>query len=185
MKTMPGKNPVRGGGGSGSAWNLQEIRELIDLLIEREINEFEMEKGGVRIRIKRGNAQAEISGPGGYSATVPTLWPSPPPPVHPVASPSPSATDDTEGAESTEELHIIKSPIVGTYYASPSPSAPPFVKPGDVVEVGQALCIIEAMKLMNEIESEVAGEVVRIYVENGQPVEYGQSLFAINPSHKK
>ena len=87
--------------------------------------------------------------------------------------------------ESPEGLHLIKSPIVGTFYSAPAPNAPPFVKLGDVVQVGQVLCIIEAMKLMNEIESEVAGELVRVYVENGQPVEYGQSLFAIKPSHKK
>jgi acetyl-CoA carboxylase biotin carboxyl carrier protein len=80
---------------------------------------------------------------------------------------------------------VVKSPIVGTFYSSPSPSAPPFVKVGDEVQVGQPLCIIEAMKLMNEIESDAAGEIVRIYVENGQPVEYGQSLFAIKPSRKK
>ena len=182
---MPGKNPARGAGGSGSAWNLQEIRKLIDLLIEREINEFELEKSGVRIRIRRGNAQAEVTGPGGYSASVPAAWPSPPPP-HAAPSVVPrEAAGETESGESSEELHIIKSPIVGTFYDSPSPNAPPFVKLGDVVDVGQPLCIIEAMKLMNEIESEVAGEVVRTYVEAGQPVEYGQSLFAINPSHKK
>jgi acetyl-CoA carboxylase biotin carboxyl carrier protein len=90
-----------------------------------------------------------------------------------------------EPAESSEGLYIQKSPIVGTFYAAPAPNAPPFVKSGDVVQVGQVLCIIEAMKLMNELESEVAGEVARIYVENGQPVEYGESLFAIKPSHKK
>jgi acetyl-CoA carboxylase biotin carboxyl carrier protein len=92
---------------------------------------------------------------------------------------------DAAGAESTEGLFIIKSPIVGTFFASPAPNAPPFVQVGDNVGVGQVLCIIEAMKLMNEIESEAAGEVVRAYVENGQPVEYSQSLFAIRPSHKK
>jgi acetyl-CoA carboxylase biotin carboxyl carrier protein len=182
---MPGKKTTRGERTSGGAWNLQEIRDLIDLLIEREVSEFEMEKGGARIRVKRGNAQAEVSGPGGYSANPPAVWPSPLPPVHPVSAPSPpTASDEAEGAELSDELHIIKSPIVGTYYASPSPSAPPFVKLGDVVQVGQPLCIIEAMKLMNEIESEAAGEIVRIYAENGQPVEYGQSLFAIKPSHK-
>ncbi len=79
----------------------------------------------------------------------------------------------------------MKSPIVGTFYSSPSPNAPPFVKVGDAVQIGQVLCIIEAMKLMNELEAEVAGEIVRVYVENGQPVEYGQSLFAIEPAHKK
>ena len=79
----------------------------------------------------------------------------------------------------------MKSPIVGTFYAAPAPNAPPFANVGDVVQLGQVLCIIEAMKLMNELESEVAGEIVRIYVETGQPVEYGQSLFAIKPSRKK
>jgi acetyl-CoA carboxylase biotin carboxyl carrier protein len=92
---------------------------------------------------------------------------------------------DSSTTESIEDLYIIKSPIVGTFYNAPSPNAPPFVKAGDVVHAGQVLCIIEAMKLMNDIESEVAGEIVRIYAENGQPVEYGQSLFAIKPSHKK
>jgi acetyl-CoA carboxylase biotin carboxyl carrier protein len=173
---MPGRNPPRGGEASGSTWNLKEIRELIDVLIEREISEFEMEKGGSRIRIKRGNSHAENPGLAGYAVNGPTVWPSLPPPAVP-EQPAP--------AETTEEVHIIKSPIVGTFYSAPAPSAPPFVKLGDVVQVGQPLCIIEAMKLMNEIESEVAGEIVRIYVESGQPVEYGQSLFAINPSHKK
>jgi len=88
-------------------------------------------------------------------------------------------------AESAEDVFIIKSPIVGTFYASPAPNAPPFVKLHDSVQVGQVLCIVEAMKLMNEIESEVAGEIARIYIESGQPVEYGQPLFAIMPSHKK
>ena len=80
-----------------------------------------------------------------------------------------------------EDLHVVKSPIVGTYYESPSPGAPPFIKNGDMVEAGQVLCIIEAMKLMNEIESDVAGEIVKRFVNNGQPVEYGQKLFAIRP----
>ncbi len=84
-----------------------------------------------------------------------------------------------------EDIHVVKSPIVGTFYASPRPDAPPFIKLGDAVAVGQVLCIIEAMKLMNEIEADVAGEVVRIYVESAQPVEYGESLFAIRPAKKK
>ena len=183
---MPGRNPPRGGEGSGSTWNLKEIRELIDVLIEREISEFEMEKGGSSIRIKRGNSHAENPGLAGYAVNGPTVWPSLPPPAQAVPPVSPTAVpEEPAPAETTEEVHIIKSPIVGTFYSAPAPSAPPFVKLGDVVQVGQPLCIIEAMKLMNEIESEVAGEIVRIYVESGQPVEYGQSLFAINPSHKK
>jgi acetyl-CoA carboxylase biotin carboxyl carrier protein len=88
-------------------------------------------------------------------------------------------------ARLTEDLHLVKSPIVGTFYGSPSPGAEPFVKVGAFVETGQTLCIVEAMKLMNEIESDATGEIVRIFVENGQPVEYGQPLFGIRPSRKK
>ena len=84
-----------------------------------------------------------------------------------------------------EELHVIKSPIVGTFYAAPSPEAPPFVKVGDNIQAGQVVCIIEAMKLMNEIEADMGGEVVGVLAENGQPVEYGQSLFALRPARKK
>ena len=93
-------------------------------------------------------------------------------PVAPVAAATPAPE---------EELHTVKSPIVGTFYEAPSPGAPPFVKAGDMVEVGQVLCIVEAMKLMNEIESDVAGEIVKKLVRNGQPIEYGQELFAIRP----
>jgi acetyl-CoA carboxylase biotin carboxyl carrier protein len=181
---MPGKSTSRGGEGSGG-WNLKEICELIDVLVAREISEFEMEKGGVRIRIKRGNATAESGNSSASAATLPTAWASPPAPPSPApAAAAPATPGEAGSAEFAEDLHIIKSPIVGTFYSSPSPSAPPFVNVGDVVQVGQPLCIIEAMKLMNEIESEAAGEIVRIYVENGQPVEYGQTLFAIRPSHR-
>jgi acetyl-CoA carboxylase biotin carboxyl carrier protein len=98
-----------------------------------------------------------------------------PPSAAPPAAPIPPAEDELAGA------HIIKSPIVGTFYESPSPGAPPFVKAGDTVSVGQVLCIVEAMKLMNEIESDYSGTVVKRFVENGQPVEYGQQLFAVKP----
>ena len=110
----------------------------------------------------------------------PAVTPAP----HPLAT-GPSAPAEPSPAESLEGLHLIKSPIVGTFYSAPGPDAPHFVKLGDVIQVGQVVCIVEAMKLMNEIESDVAGEIVRIYIENGQPVEYGQSLFAIKPSHKR
>ena len=183
---MPGKNPRQTKEGSERPWNLEEIQELIDLLVKREISEFEMEKGGVKIRIKRGNSRAESFAPGGFAETrFETPLPSPVPHPASEARGSTPAVAEPSATESSEGLFLIKSPIVGTFYASPAPNAPPFVKVGDVVEVGQVLCIIEAMKLMNEIESEAAGEVVRIYAENGQPVEYGQSLFAIKPSHKK
>jgi acetyl-CoA carboxylase biotin carboxyl carrier protein len=180
---MPGKSTSRGAEGSGGAWNLKEICELIDVLIEREISEFEMEKGGVRIRIKRGNTAVESANPSASASNLPPAWASPPPLPNPPPTAA-AAPVEAAPAETLEDVHIIKSPIVGTFYSAPSPSAPPFVNVGDVVQVGQPLCIIEAMKLMNEIESEVAGEIVRIYVENGQPVEYGQSLFAIRPSYQ-
>jgi acetyl-CoA carboxylase biotin carboxyl carrier protein len=183
---MPGKGSSRGSGSSGSPWNVKEICELIDALAERQISEFEMEKGGVRIRIKRGNAVAESNSSHSTSSALPPAWAPPPPAADLVPALVPAAPPaDTLPTESTEDLHLIKSPIVGTFYSAPSANAPPFVSVGDVVEVGRPLCIIEAMKLMNEIESEAAGEIVRIYVENGQPVEYGQTLFAIRPSHRK
>ena len=184
---MPGRNPPGSREGSGGLWSLKDIRDLLDVLIEREITEFEMEKGGSRIRIKRGDSHGENPTAVAYPTNGPSAWPSPSPASVRAAEPAPPAAT-TEGpavVESAQELHIIKSLIVGTYYSAPAPNAPPFVKLGDIVQVGQPLCIIEAMKLMNEIESEVAGEIVRIYVENGQPVEYGQALFAINPSYKK
>ncbi len=181
---MPGKNPRQAKVSSERAINLDEIQDLIDLLIKREISEFEMEKGGLKIRIKRGNARTDSFGPVGFAESPLEALPPASRPASQTPAAAPAATG-THAPESAEGLHIIKSPIVGTFYSSPAPNAPPFVKAGDAVEVGQVLCIIEAMKLMNEIESEVAGEVVRIYSESGQPVEYGQSLFAIKASPKR
>jgi len=181
---MPGKKPPRHASGTTRTWTLADIQELLDVLAGREITEFEMKQAGVKIRIRRGNLR-----PGDQNA-VPDVYVAPAgaiaAPPAPTAQPNPasgSAPAASEpAAESAEGLFIMKSPIVGTFYAAPNPNAPPFAKVGDVVEVGQVLCIIEAMKLMNELESETAGKVVRVYVENGQPVEYGQSLFAIEPS---
>jgi acetyl-CoA carboxylase biotin carboxyl carrier protein len=178
-------------GSTGRPWELNNIQKLIDLIIEREIDEFEMESNGLRIRIKRGSSAASASAqvaPSLVSLPAAIVQAAAAPTTTPVAGQTetraaPVAETPTE--EVSEELHIVKSPMVGTFYNAPAPNAAPFVKPGDVVKVGQVLCIIEAMKLMNEIESDIAGEVVRGYMENGQPVEYGQSLFAIKPSHKK
>ena len=145
--------------------NLKELKEIIDIVIAREaIEELELEKSGVRLRIKRSSnhAVAHAAAPAAVATSAP------PPPV-------PAAT------EIEEELFYIKSPIVGTFYQAPSPNVEPFVSVGDFVEKGSVICIIEAMKLMNEIESEVAGEIVSILVDNGQPVEYGEKLFAIRP----
>ncbi|MGH9430591.1 MAG: acetyl-CoA carboxylase biotin carboxyl carrier protein, partial [Terriglobia bacterium] len=177
---MPAKK-VRHQEAEGS-WSMEEVRELLELLIEHGISEFEMERNGSRIRVRRGQS---VESPVLATSAAVTAMPAPAALSSPVPLPQPVAAHPEPTSESPEGLHIIKSPIVGTFYGSPAPSAPPLVNPGDVVQVGQILCIIEAMKLMNEIESEVAGEIVRVYVENGQPVEYGQSLFAIKPSIKK
>jgi len=189
---MPGKNPTRQGEASARTWGLKDIEELLDLLAGREITEFEMEQQGVKIRIKRGNAHAENPGtaenslsPAPSSSLAPAHASSHASTAPPLGGVPQAGSPAAESAESADGLYVQKSPIVGTFYGAPAPNAPPFVKLGDVVQVGQVLCIIEAMKLMNELESEVAGEIVRAYAENGQPVEYGQSLFAIKPSHKK
>ncbi len=167
--------------------NLKEIRELIEFLKEQDIAEFELERGDVKVRIKRG---AEVA-PGHETryVTVPTAVPAATPASGeaPIAAPvtSPPATDKNKTSKETspeEGLHLVKSPIVGTFYESPSPGAPPFVKPGDKVSLGQVICIVEAMKLMNEIESDVAGEIVKMLVANNQPIEYGQPLYAIRPN---
>jgi acetyl-CoA carboxylase biotin carboxyl carrier protein len=158
--------------------DLDEIRRLIDLGEKKGLSEFEVEKSGVRVRIKynRGTEFIPVS-PAGVAVNpgVPaegsvqrTENPASAAPLHPVP----------EEAEDRERF-VVKSPIVGTFYASPDPNSPPFVKVGDRVKSGQVLCIVEAMKLMNEIESEVSGELIKVYVENAQPVEYGEPLFAI------
>jgi acetyl-CoA carboxylase biotin carboxyl carrier protein len=158
--------------------NQKELKELIDFLIERDISEFELERGDVKVRIRRGADAHPHTVTHGVAAFTP--MPVAPavqaPPTPPAAPP---ATDAAPAAE--EALHIVKSPIVGTFYEAPAPGSPPFVKPGDVVQAGQVLCIIEAMKLMNEIEADVSGEVVKRLAANNQPVEYGQPLFAIRP----
>ena len=164
--------------------NLKEIKELIEFLIEKDVAEFELERGDVKVRLKRGVADAQVA-PTHFVAVPPAPLPVAAVPAvaaPPVAAPAPAATAASTapaGGEEEAGLHIIRSPIVGTFYESPSPGAPPFTKAGDKVTVGQVLCIIEAMKLMNEIESDFAGEVVKRYVSNGQPVEYGQPLFAV------
>ena len=162
--------------------NQKELKELIEFLIEKDITEFELERGDVKVRIKRGTAAAAPP----PAERIITVHPAPvavagAPPVSGPAAPPAIPTSATAGAAGQEEVHIVRSPIVGTYYESPSPGSPPFVKPGDSVEAGQVLCIVEAMKLMNEIEADVAGEILKCLVKNGQPIEYGQDLFVIRP----
>ncbi|MGH9671459.1 MAG: acetyl-CoA carboxylase biotin carboxyl carrier protein [Terriglobales bacterium] len=155
--------------------NQRELKDLIEFLIEKDITEFELERGDVKVRIRRGG-EAPAAAPAHY---VP-MPAAPGAPGHPAPAAEAPAAAPAAAAEEAG-LHSVKSPIVGTFYDSPSPGAPPFVKVGDAVEAGQVLCIIEAMKLMNEIESDVAGEIVKKLANNGQPVEYGQALFVIKP----
>jgi acetyl-CoA carboxylase biotin carboxyl carrier protein len=158
--------------------NQKELKELIEFIIEKDIAEFELERGDVKLRIRRGPVEAVHPPAERIIAVQPAPAPAPPEPVPAPASP---AATKVEAAPAEAALHMVRSPIVGTYYESPSPGSPPFVKPGDVVEEGQVLCIVEAMKLMNEIEADVAGEIIKCLVKNGQPIEYGQELFAIRP----
>jgi acetyl-CoA carboxylase biotin carboxyl carrier protein len=140
----------------------EEIKELIQLVVESGIAELEVQRGEDRVRIRRTlESAATAAAPAAVVETAQSAQ---------VAAPAPATNE-----------HIVKSPIVGTYYESPKPGDPSFVKVGDSVEPGQVLCIIESMKLMNEIESEVAGTVVAKLMENGRPVEYGEALFAIRP----
>ncbi|MGD0569086.1 MAG: acetyl-CoA carboxylase biotin carboxyl carrier protein [Candidatus Sulfotelmatobacter sp.] len=154
--------------------NQKELKELIEFLIEKDITEFELERGDVKVKIKRAGEHAPVHARPEIPYVAVAVPQSAPPAV--VAStPAPAPPE----AAPQEDLHLVKSPIVGTFYEAPSPGAPPFVKVGDMVEIGQVLCIVEAMKLLNEIESDVAGEIVKKMGGNGQPIEYGQELFAI------
>jgi acetyl-CoA carboxylase biotin carboxyl carrier protein len=154
--------------------NMEELRELIGLLRDNELAELELENEGFRVRLRRESALAEAA----PVASVPPPAPAPAPAPVP-SGPAHPGTQATTAAAQDQDLHIIQSPIVGTFYRSPSPTADAFVKIGSNVEPETVVCIIEAMKLMNEIQAEASGEVVKIYVENGQPVEYGQPLFGI------
>lgn len=161
--------------------NQKELKELIEFLIEKDIAEFELERGDVKVKIKRAAESAPLALPDSrYIAVHPAPVEAG---VH-VPAAAPARVDLAAAAvpEPEEDLHIVRSPIVGTFYESPSPGSPPFVKVGDRLEVGQVLCIVEAMKLMNEIECDVAGELVKKLVANGQPIEYGQEMFAIRPA---
>ena len=159
---------------------LEELRSLVEFLKANEIAEFDMEQDDLKVRIKFAGAPAAAVPAGGIDmAHLSRLMASASAPAAPVAAAHAAASAAGPAAPAEEALHEVKSPIVGTFYESPSPGAPAFVKIGDQVEVGQVLCIIEAMKLMNEIEADVAGEVVKRIAASGQPVEYGQPLFAI------
>jgi acetyl-CoA carboxylase biotin carboxyl carrier protein len=149
--------------------NLADLKEILRILEAQEITEFELEQDGVKLRVCRSSAPPLATPLPAVAA--PAAVPAPAQPSAP-AAPAASVDPATEGS-------VVKSPIVGTFYSSPDPNSPPFVSVGDTVKVGQVLCIIEAMKLMNEIEAEMAGEVLRVHPENGQPVQYGDPLFTI------
>jgi acetyl-CoA carboxylase biotin carboxyl carrier protein len=154
---------------------LDEIKQLIEFIKSNELSEFELEHDGVKIRIKSGTSH--------HVVTVPQAAPVAPV-MAPVAAPVPTAATPAAAPVADEggELAIVKSPIVGTFYRAAEPGAKAFASVGDVVRKGQVLCIIEAMKLMNEIDSEYDGEITSVYVENGQAVQYGERLFAIRPT---
>jgi acetyl-CoA carboxylase biotin carboxyl carrier protein len=155
--------------------DLDEIKKLLDLMRENDLAEFELEQDGVKLRLRKHTGpqwSGSVSGPApGYAPPV-----APPPPAGPPGPPALTATSEDV------DLAIIKSPIVGTFYRSSEPGAKPFAEVGQMVKKGEVLCIIEAMKLMNEINAECDGEVVKVYVENGQAVHYGERLFAIRPA---
>ena len=164
----------------GASVNMEELRELIELMRDNGLAELELEREEFRVRLRR-----DLVGQPGHPMEPPHAVPGPAPVPTPAAAqpsgPAHPGTQATTAASQDQDLHIIPSPIVGTFYRSPSPNAEPFVKIGSNVEQDTVVCIIEAMKLMNEIQAESSGEVVKVYVENGQPVEYGQPLFGIKP----
>jgi acetyl-CoA carboxylase biotin carboxyl carrier protein len=161
---------------------LDEIKQLIEFIKGQELAEFELEQEGFKVRIKSGGQNHHVVAVPHMPGVMPMMS-APPAPL--ASAPVAAATPASAGAADEEggELCIVKSPIVGTFYRAAEPGAKDFVSVGDVVRKGQVLCIIEAMKLMNEIDSEYDGEVTSIYIENGQAVQYGERLFAIKPSN--
>jgi acetyl-CoA carboxylase biotin carboxyl carrier protein len=163
-----------------------ELERLLSFMSNHGLEEVEYAHGDLKIRLKKAGLQGTAAPVHSMvaAATAPQTTVAQAPSDPPTSAPaSPAAAQPAAAAPADE--HIIKSPIVGTFYAGPSPEAGPFVRAGDKVEAGQTVCIIEAMKLMNEIEADVSGEIARVLVENGQPVEYGEPLFALRPSGKK
>jgi oxaloacetate decarboxylase alpha subunit len=154
--------------------NLKELKELIEMLKDTDVSELEIERSGVKVRIRKGG---DVS----FHPSMPRMEYPPAAIVAPAVSDA-IAPQTEKSVEPAKENRIkVTAPIVGTFYRSSSPDKPSYVEVGDVVKKGQVLCIIEAMKLMNEIESETAGKIVQIVVDNGAPVEYGQPLFVIDP----
>ena len=152
--------------------NLDDIRQILDLVREHELAEFEIERDGLKVRIRKAGREVTFVAPTAPMVAAPLAAPAANAPAAAGLATAPEPIDSVD-------LAIIKSPIVGTFYRAPEPGAPNFVEVGDQVRKGQVLCIIEAMKLMNEIESDTDGEISAVYVENGRPVQFGERLFAI------
>lgn len=148
--------------------DIEQLRELMELMIEKDVAELQVEQHGVQVRIRRPEPA--------IAAGVPVVAAAP---AAGVAAPVAGVDEDSDAAVRFADAHIIRSPMVGTFYSAPEPDADPFAQVGDRVEEGQTLCIVEAMKLMNEITADTGGELVAVFVENAQPVEYGQELFAV------
>jgi acetyl-CoA carboxylase biotin carboxyl carrier protein len=160
--------------------NIKEIKELVKILDGTDISEFSLETEGNRINIKRGSSIAYVNQP--MAPMIPVSAPSHvviPEHMTPSAAPSASTVVKEKGEGLAPNQVLISAPMVGTFYRAPSPEAPPYVQVGQIIEAGQVVCIIEAMKLMNEIESEFNGKILEVLVENAQPVEYGQALFVL------
>jgi acetyl-CoA carboxylase biotin carboxyl carrier protein len=155
--------------------DLKELKEILQILEEKEIAEFELEEEGMKLRIRKAAAVSSNHAAGlALPGPVPAAAAPPAAPAGATPVPAPAAPE-------ASDLVLVRSPMVGTFFRAPDPNSPPFVNAGDRVKVGQVLCIIEAMKLMNEIEAEVAGEIAKVHHENGQPVQYGEALFSIRP----
>lgn len=166
------KDPAKGTPANEPSLNMDELRELAKLVDEHGFTDFEFENEKIRVRLGKNtmvhSAPPAVVNPASFEAPAP-----------PSATQAPSASAEAPSEEEGDGLHQITSPIVGTFYRAPSPDKPPYVKEGDTVSPDTVVCIVEAMKLMNEIQAEISGELVKIYVENGQPVEFGQPLFGI------
>ena len=164
--------------------DIADLKEILRILEEQDITEFELEQDGVKLRVRRPLPTPPMSGPAQVAALDPkpsgaqTAQPAGTLPLAAASNPSSVSPSPAAEAPASDEF-VVKSPIVGTFYRAPDPNAVPFVSVGDRVKVGQVLCIIEAMKLMNEIEAEIAGEVLKVHPENGQPVQYGDPLFTV------
>ena len=173
--------------GSAASMNLLEIKELIDLVTETGISELELERPGVRIKIVRNTGSRAVAAPAqetdssASQAAIPRNLETGTATTSAAKSQS-SSENASDTSAAGQGLRVVRSPMVGTFYSAPSQGSEPFVRIGDKVKPGQVLCVIEAMKLMNEIEAEAAGEITKCYVENAQPVEYGEPLFELRPA---